>query len=140
MADLSQEAKKEKLITEQENPVFEIDMWKYFIDKRDSVLHQALELMAMISAGSIAVIVSFSSEEPSLLLKTALVFMVLTVLFVLAAFFSISSLFSHHGIKYMTKEKLDPSSKVGDDIGWKMKVAIIAFCLSNLAMVLSVIL
>ena len=136
----SQEKKNEELIAEQENPLFEIDMGKYFIDKRDLVLHKVLELMAMISAGSIAVIVSFSLEDPSLLLKISFGSMVLTVLFVLASFISISSFFSHQGIKCMTKKKFDPSSKVGNDIQWKIKVAIITFCLSNLTMVLSVIL
>jgi|GEM_PF-4589616 len=116
---------------------FEINFYKYLSDKGDAFLFKAFELMAIISAGSFAVIASLSSNDISITMKLAMVLMIATVIQIVFVFFSEGNLITHSARKYIDRKQV--SEKVGNSLKFQKRWAVATFCGSNLALLLTVL-
>lgn len=69
------------------------DTFQYLQESSHAMINKALELMALISAGSFAVVISLGKGEPSTYMKVALSSMIVNILSVVYNHFSIAKLY-----------------------------------------------
>lgn|GEM_PF-5943403 len=105
-------------------------------DQEHQSWSKAFELMAIISAGSFAVIASLSSEEPTWILKTAMILMLLTVVSVVIVFVIHSKILTYLKNDSMPDKSYFRFEKVRKHL---KQTALYLFCGSNLALLLSVL-